>query len=210
MTVTEQTPTRTRLPRAERERQMVDAALRLFAERGYSAVTMDDVATDVGVTKPLLYAYFGNKEQLYLAAVGKTGDGLVATVSDAFASAPDPGAALHDGMHAFLAFVAAEPEPWQVLYDETLPHGGQLAERVGAYRAGLTAATAHALLALDGRDTPRARVEADALAHALLAAAESTGRWWLRSGRDLTAAEAADLLIDTVTPGLAARAQEHR
>jgi AcrR family transcriptional regulator len=36
----------------------------LFAERGYAAVTMDEVAAAVGVTKPLLYNYFGNKERL--------------------------------------------------------------------------------------------------------------------------------------------------
>ena len=70
-----------RLPRAERERQTLDAARTLFAARGFAAVTMDEVAAVVGVTKPLLYAYFGNKERLYLACMEPAGEALVATVA---------------------------------------------------------------------------------------------------------------------------------
>ena len=64
---------RTRLPRAEREQQMLDSARELFAARGYAAVTMDEVAAAVGVTKPLLYTYFGNKDRLYLACMRPPG-----------------------------------------------------------------------------------------------------------------------------------------
>ena len=67
---------RTRLPRAERERQMLETAHALFAERGYAEVTMDEVASAVGVTKPLLYNYFGNKERLYAACMAPAADGL--------------------------------------------------------------------------------------------------------------------------------------
>ena len=66
-----------RLPRVERERQMLSVAHGLFAERGYAAVTMDDVAARVGVTKPLLYNYFGNKERLYIACMEPAGEALV-------------------------------------------------------------------------------------------------------------------------------------
>ncbi len=65
-----------RLPRAEREQQILDVAHALFAERGYGAVTMDEVAAEVGVTKPLLYNYFGNKERLFLACVERGADAL--------------------------------------------------------------------------------------------------------------------------------------
>jgi cytosine/adenosine deaminase-related metal-dependent hydrolase len=57
---------------------------------------------------------------------------------------------------------------------------------------------------LPGRRRGRAAVEVEALSTALLGAAESLARWWLRTGA-LSAGEAADLLIKTVEPGLRAR-----
>jgi AcrR family transcriptional regulator len=110
-----------RLPRAEREQQTLDVAQALFAQHGYAAVTMDDVAAAVGVTKPLLYNYFGNKERLYLACLGRTADGLIARLTEAFSRAADPGEGLREALRAFFAFVEADRASWQVLYDETLP-----------------------------------------------------------------------------------------
>ncbi|HEY2101407.1 MAG TPA: helix-turn-helix domain-containing protein, partial [Pseudonocardia sp.] len=57
-------PVRRRVSRAERERQILDAASAVFAERGYQAASMDAVAERVGVTKPVLYDHFGSKEGL--------------------------------------------------------------------------------------------------------------------------------------------------
>ena len=65
-------PTRgTRMPRAQREEQILAVAETVFAERGYQATTMEDVAERVGVTKPLIYEYFGSKEGLLSACVDK-------------------------------------------------------------------------------------------------------------------------------------------
>src|SRR3954466_15945975 len=85
---------RTRRPRAERERQMLETAHALFAERGYAEVTMDEVAAEVGVTKPLLYAYFGNKERLYLECMKPAGDALEQTVLEAIEGTTTPTDAL--------------------------------------------------------------------------------------------------------------------
>src|SRR5690606_38354596 len=96
---------RTRLSRADRMEQSLAVAHKMFAERGYAAVTMDEVAFAVGVTKPLLYNYFGNKEQLYLACMEPAGDALVATVIEAVAATASPDEALEAGLRAFFAFV---------------------------------------------------------------------------------------------------------
>ena len=53
--------------RLNRERQILDAALKVFAAMGYSGCTMDAVATGAGVTKPTLYSYFPSKESLFQA-----------------------------------------------------------------------------------------------------------------------------------------------
>jgi AcrR family transcriptional regulator len=53
--------------RLNRERQILDAALRVFADTGFSGTTMDAVAAEAGVTKPTLYSYFPSKESLFQA-----------------------------------------------------------------------------------------------------------------------------------------------
>jgi AcrR family transcriptional regulator len=200
------TPARSRLPRAEREQQVLDIAHARFAAYGFAAVTMDDVAADAGVTKPLLYAYFGNKERLYLACMERAGDAMLATVLDAVGPATGPADALRGGMRAFFAFVDEDRDAWRVLFDETLPAGGEIAARVAEYRERILGFIAQTLLTrLPESRRARAATEIEALSTAVLGAAEALARWWLRTGA-MPAAEAAELLIATVEPGLEARA----
>src|SRR5688500_19132577 len=103
-----------RLPREQREEQTLEVARIMFAERGFAAVTMDEVAARVGVTKPLLYTYFGNKERLYLACMEPAGEALVATVAGAVRATASPAEALRAGVHAFFAFVDADRSAWRV------------------------------------------------------------------------------------------------
>lgn len=199
------TPTRSRLSKADRMEQALLAAHGLFAERGYAAVTMDEVAAAVGVTKPLLYNYFGNKERLYIACMKRAGDALVATILETVAETTNPGDALNDGLRAFFSFLDADRAAWTVLFDETLPHSGELADGVAAYRGRLTQLVSESLLAqLPAKRRAAARIEVEALSTALLGAAEALARWWLRS-EATTASEAAELLIATVEPGLRLR-----
>jgi AcrR family transcriptional regulator len=197
---------RSRLPRVERERQVLDTAHAMFAERGYAAVTMDEVAAEVGVTKPLLYAYFGNKERLYLACMERAGEAMFATVGEAVSQADSPADALRRGLHAFFAFVDEDRDAWRVLFDETLPAGGEIAQAVAEYRERLLALVAQTnLQRLPEQHRAAAKTEIEATSVALLGAAEALARWWLRTGA-MPAADAADLLIATAEPGLRARA----
>ena len=204
-------PTRSRLPRAAREQQMLATAHALFAERGYAAVTMDEVAAAVGVTKPLLYTYFGNKDRLYLACMRPAGDALLETVVAAIGATATPADALRSGIHAFFRFIDADRSAWRVLFDETLPAGGEVARGVLEYRERLEGLVTAALLDQipPGRGGRRARAEVAALSAALLGAAEALGRWWLRTGA-IPAEEAADLLVATVEPGIRERAAGRR
>jgi AcrR family transcriptional regulator len=199
------TPTRSRLSKADRMAQALTAAHTLFAERGFAAVTMDEVAAEVGVTKPLLYNYFGNKEQLYIACMKRSGDALVAMILETVGDASSPSEALNAGLRGFFAFLDADRAAWAVLFDETLPQSGVLADRVAEYRGRLTELVSESLLAqLPPKRRTAARIEVEALSTALLGAAEALARWWLRS-EATTASEAAELLIATVEPGLRLR-----
>jgi AcrR family transcriptional regulator len=196
---------RARMTRPERERQIVAAAHAQFAERGFAAVTMDDVAAEVGVTKPLLYNYVGNKERLYLACLEEAAAALTRTLTAAAERAATPGDALRDGLRAFFAFVEEHRDRWRLLYDETLPASGAVAERVTEHReelARLVAALVEQLVdpAAAG-PARRTAPAADALAHALLGAAEALARWWLQD-EALPAPTTAELLIAAVEPGV--------
>jgi len=187
--------------------QTLGVAHELFAERGYGDVTMEEIAAAVGVTKPLLYNYFGNKERLYIACMERAGDALTTTVADAVAATNSPGEALGAGVRGFFAFLDSDRAAWAVLFDETLPGSGEVADRVAAYRDQIVALVSGSLLAqLPDPRRKRARVEIEALSAALLGAAEELARWWLRT-EAISAGEAAELLISTVEPGIRARSQ---
>jgi AcrR family transcriptional regulator len=199
---------RSRLSRDERMEQTLGVAHRLFAERGFADVTMDEIATEVGVTKPLLYNYFGNKERLYIACMERAGDSLTKTVGGAIAGTASPGDALGAGVRAFFAFLDSDRAAWAVLFDETLPRGGEVAGRVAAYRGEIVALVSGSLLAqVPEQHRDAARIEIEALSTALLGAAEELARWWLRT-EAIGADEAAELLISTVEPGIRARSQK--
>ena len=187
--------------------QTLGVAHGLFAERGYADVTMDEIAAAVGVTKPLLYNYFGNKERLYIACMEQAGDSLIKTVGEAIAGTDSPGDALGAGVRAFFAFLDSDRAAWAVLFDETLPVSGEVADRVASYRDQIVALVSQSLLAqLPEARRGAARIEIEALSAALLGAAEELARWWLRN-EAISAGEAAELLISTVEPGIRARSQ---
>jgi len=185
--------------------QTLTAAHTLFAERGYAAVTMDRVAAEVGVTKPLLYNYFGNKERLYIACMEQAGDSLLATIAEAVNATANPGDALGAGLGAFFTFLDADRAAWAVLFDETLPHGGLIAERVGEYRGSILTVVSEAILMqMPAGRRGAARVEVQALSVAALGAAEALARWWL-AGELVSARAASDLLVSMLEPGLRLR-----
>src|SRR4051794_37101917 len=55
--------------RADREAQILDVACRAFGEAGYAATSVADIADAAGISKPLIYNYFGSKEGLHAICV---------------------------------------------------------------------------------------------------------------------------------------------
>ncbi|MHB1537887.1 MAG: TetR/AcrR family transcriptional regulator [Solirubrobacteraceae bacterium] len=197
-----------RMPRQQRMEQTLAVAHELFAQHGYAAVTMDGVAAAVGVTKPLLYNYFGNKERLYIACMERAGEGLFAMVGQAIEEATSPAETLSASLSAFFTFLDADRAAWAVLFDETSAHVGEVARRVSEFRARIVQLVEGSLLArMPARRADAAATEVQALSIALLGAAEALARWWLAT-EALSAAEAAELLISTVEPGIALRSQK--
>src|SRR6476661_8898955 len=71
------------VPRAEREEQIVAVAVGEFAALGYANASMVEIARRAGISKPLIYQYFGSKEGLYLACLHSVSGGLLARLEEA-------------------------------------------------------------------------------------------------------------------------------
>ena len=173
--VTDTRTPRRRVPRAEREQQMLEAADRVFARRGYQASSMDEIAAEVGVTKPMLYAYFGSKEGLYLASVQRAGEMLAQRLRDSAEGGPAD--RLEAGVRAFFAFVDERRTSWAVLYREASAGGGPVAAQVASLRKAVAGTVSQLLAEMAGRGTEP--LESDPIAHALVGAGESLANWWL-------------------------------
>ncbi len=76
-----------RLPRAVREQQMLDAAVDVFSDRGFHETSMDAIAAKAEISKPMLYLYYGSKDELFAACIQREGLRFV----EALAPAGDPG-----------------------------------------------------------------------------------------------------------------------
>jgi AcrR family transcriptional regulator len=95
-----------RVPRELRERQIVELAEQLFAERGYRGASMDELSRRAGVTKPVIYELFESKDGLFRVCVERAVDGMAESVAAAVRAETVPEARLRAGGIAFLRFAA--------------------------------------------------------------------------------------------------------
>ncbi len=184
------------VPRAVREPQILEVAGRLFAAHGYHAASMDEIATQADITKPMIYAYFGSKENLYVAYIERAGRELL----ERMRAATDPSAApierLRAGILEFLGFVEERRDGWQVLHSEAAARGGPLAEEVASLRAGIARMIGRLLTQTlaDARGSDETAAALDGVAHAVVGAGESLANWWL-AHPELPRDRAAELLV---------------
>lgn len=162
------------MPRAQRETLILDVAGGVFARDGYHAASMDEIAALADVSKPMVYAYFGSKQELYLAYIHRSGGELVARLRQA---ADAPARLVRAQVDAFLGFVAENRDGWRVLWGEASA-SRPVAEEVAALRARLVG-TVRDLIEPGPREPQLAPGAADAAAHAIVGAGESLANWWL-------------------------------
>ncbi|MDQ6834635.1 MAG: TetR/AcrR family transcriptional regulator [Actinomycetota bacterium] len=167
------------MPRSVREPLILAVAGRVFAQDSYERASMDHIAELAGVSKPMLYAYFGSKEGLYVAYIERTGGELV----ERLVGTDGPG---HGTLRVravigeFLAFVEEHRDGWTVLFRE-LNASRPLAEQVAALRDQIVTEVRR-MLEGEGSSswtglTPPA---SEGVAEAIVGAGESLANWWLK------------------------------
>jgi AcrR family transcriptional regulator len=113
------------LDRARAERAAVRArieseAARLFAQRGYAATTIDDIAAAAGLSKPMLYRHFSSKRELHMVLLERHRDELAAApLEELLHGEGDLDARLAAMIEAWFARVESSPYTWRMLFRDT-------------------------------------------------------------------------------------------
>src|SRR5436190_18045980 len=93
-----------RLTASARRAQLITVGRGVFAERGYEAASVEDIAERAGISKPIVYEHFGGKEGLYAVVVDRELEHVVGRVTEAIADGT-PRERLEGATLAFLTYV---------------------------------------------------------------------------------------------------------
>ncbi|MFD9216742.1 TetR/AcrR family transcriptional regulator [Streptomyces sp. NPDC087659] len=169
------------VPRARREEQIVAAATEEFGRSGHATASMAAIARRVGVTKPMLYTYFGSKDGLYLACLERVAGRLLTAIEGAMTGGrPPSGAPLaHAVLTALFTTLEDERHAWFVLYDRTLPPGSELRSAAQHHRAAVDDLAAEGTAALLRRGGNADPLDADALKHVWTGTVSALVGWWI-------------------------------
>lgn len=106
--------TRKRLSGLERRTQLIEVGRQVFAEKGYDATSVEEIADRAKVSKPIVYDHFGGKEGLYAVIVDREMDHVTESISAAIAEG-EPRQRLEAATMAFLTYVKDRPDGFAVL-----------------------------------------------------------------------------------------------
>ena len=177
--------TATRMPAAERRRQILDVAIEAFARSGYHDTSMNAIAREAGVTKPVLYQHFASKHELFELLLAETGDHLMRAIETA-SHEETPRERVEAGFRAFFHFFEDQPSAFTVLYGSGLATEPEFRRVVRRVRDTF----AEHLTGLVGN---RNHDEALALAAGINGLSEGMIRHWMHEGRTRPADEMAAL-----------------
>lgn len=182
---------------------ILDAALEVFAAKGYAGTTMQAVADAAGVTKPVVYDCFPNRDELLLALLAREEQHLVITIVGALPADPSAGTPeehVRDGLTAVLTAVAKQPQSWRIVFGAQYGAAPVVEDRVRAARAFLVESLRLTLMkSLPDVSDPDAQLPV--LAELLAAMTERCARLLVNDATDRTPAELAWTVSRVVAGG---------
>src|SRR6201997_3029544 len=107
-----------RLPRAVREQQMLDAAVQMFSRNGYHEPQRDAIAAEAEISKPMLYLYYGSKEELFGACLDRELSRFIEAVRADIDLKQSPKDLLTTTIRTFMRYIDANRASWIVLYQQ--------------------------------------------------------------------------------------------
>ena len=204
---------RVRMTGKERRQQLLDVGRSLFAERGFEATSIEEVASRAGVSKPIVYEHFGGKEGLYAVVVDREMHSLLDRVTGAL-TAGHPRELLEQAALALLTYVEDETDGFRILVRDS-----PVATTTGTFSSLLNdiASQVEYILAREFKARGFEPKLAGLYSQALVGMVALTGQWWLearRPKRDEVAAHLVNLAWNGLSgleqkPQLGARSPAH-
>ena len=177
-----------RLPADQRRQQLLDVARDVFAERGFHATSMDEIAEAAGVTKPVLYQHFPSKRSLYIELLTDTGRAAAARARRPRPRNVERGRdRVESGFLAYFRFVADSRAGFRLLFSASIRTDPEFARVVD------TVVQAAADVISELIEIPASDAHRRVLANALVGMAESVGRHTSDDPETAFGADAEDL-----------------
>lgn len=195
---TSQSPSRGRMPRSERRRQLLDAARQVFVASGYHQAAMDDIAERAGVSKPVLYQHFPGKRELYLGLLDTHIKDLTVLIEDAMGRSSDNHERVRAAVTAYFEFVDSGSEGYRLVFESDLRNDPAVGERVDAARDECVNAIARAVAGDTGIDPDRAQVLGVGLVGVSVASASA----WQQNRDAMSQEDAIELVTALLWGGL--------
>jgi len=162
------------MPADQRRQQLFEVARERFAQQGFHATSMDEIAEAAGVTKPVLYQHFPSKRALYVDLLEETGRQLLSTLADATARAESLRERVELGFRAYFRFAVGNRSAFLFLLGTSLRSDPEFA-RIVEEILDAAAETIATLIEIPAPDAQR-----QMLANAIVGMAESVGLRVLR------------------------------
>jgi AcrR family transcriptional regulator len=181
-----------RMTGQERRAQLLDVGRTLFAERGYEATSVEEIAARAKISKPVVYEHFNGKEGLYAVIVDREVQALLDRITRSL-EGDHPKALLAQAAEAFLTYIEEEPEGFRILVRDSpvTSSTGTLASVIGDIASQVEYILGDQFKQR-GYDTKLAALYSQALVGMVALA----GQWWLDTGdpkREVVAAHLVNL-----------------
>lgn len=168
-----------RMTGRERREQLVAVGRRLFAEKGFDATSVEEIAARAKVSKPVVYEHFGGKEGLYAVVVDREISTLLAALEESLQDQrTHPRLLMEQAAMAFLSYIDEHEDGFRILVrDSPVTQAG------GTFSALLTDVarrTEHILVAQFRLRSYPTR-DAPLYAQMLVGMVAYTGQWWLET-----------------------------
>jgi AcrR family transcriptional regulator len=172
---------RQRISAGDRRRRILNAAMEVFAERGYQGASMSEIARAAGITPAVIYDHFASKADLQITLLEEQTAQLLGAVATAVGAAPaEPGPRLRAGVGAFFAFVEQHAFAWRMIFRDPPTEPAVVACHRRIHHSAMLAIAREleANVPESRRAVPDADRQVEMFAQMLKATVNGLAEWW--------------------------------